>query len=195
MVAELFWFCLESPVKGVSALYGLYWFRKVREALRIQNRESESMEDVQYKITSEITGINETKIRNIVSEWMYKRPLNHIGKFKCIGMVEFLETCIHNKLKIGVLSDYPAREKVKALGLDSYITIYLCSTDKQITAFKPSPAGITLACKMWELPSECIVYVGDRFETDGIAADKAGSKFFHFNNNINDLKLWILKHI
>lgn len=195
MMSELLWFSLASPVQGASTLYVLYWFRKIREDLRIQRRDNGSIEELQYKITSEQTGMNEKKIRDIVFEWIYKKPLNHIRKFKYIGMVDFLETCLHNGIKIGVLSDYPAREKIKALGLDSYITIYLCSTDKEINAFKPSPAGITMACQMWELPSESIVYVGDRIETDGLAAEKAGTKYFHFNNNIKELKIWILKHI
>jgi len=194
MLLALLKFTLTSPVQGMLTLHGLYRFRTIREVLRFQVRENELIEDLQYRLPAEKTGMTETKIRKIVFEWIYQRSLDHIWKFKYDGMAEFLERCKKKGLLVGAFSDYPAREKIAALGLDSYFDLYLCSTDKDINAFKPSPAGIRAACKIWNLPPGSILYVGDRMDTDSVAANKAGTCFYHFKNNIDELESWISKH-
>ncbi len=194
MVLALLGFSLTSPVTGLRAIHGLYWFRNIRESLRYNVRKNLWLQDIQYRLPAEKTGIPEAEIRQIVLEWMYKRPLDHIGKFTCNGMAGLLDFCRKKGLLIGAFSDYPAKEKITALGLDACFDLYLCSTDNAINAFKPSPAGITAACKIWGLAPENLLYVGDRAETDGAAAASAGARFFHFKNNANELKSWISKH-
>ena len=50
----------------------------------------------------------------------------------------------------------------------------LCSTDKEINAFKPHPRGYLRACEEWGLQPQEVLYVGDRPEVDAKGAKAAG---------------------
>ena len=78
------------------------------------------------------------------------------------GAATFFAEAQRRGIKLGVFSDYPAQEKLKALGLDSYVRLVLCSTDKEINAFKPHPRGYLRACEQWGLQPQEVLYIGDR---------------------------------
>jgi len=116
-------------------------------------------------------------VQEIVEEWIMIRPLRFLRLYRRPGIEDFLKLCRDNRIKVGALSDYPTREKVKALGLGHWFNLHLCSTDPEINKFKPSPEGILVACKTWKLVPEELLYVGDQIKIDGAAAEAAGARF------------------
>lgn len=77
---------------------------------------------------------------------------------------------------MGVYSDYPAREKLEALGLLGSMAAVLCSQDPEVGTFKPDPQGLrVLAGKIGQVPEAC-VYLGDRRDVDLTAAERAGMR-------------------
>jgi len=74
-----------------------------------------------------------------------------------------------------VLSDYPAHAKLDALGIARYFELVLSATDPDVAAFKPSPAGLMVACQRWKLDRGDVLYVGDRLDVDADAAAAAGT--------------------
>ena len=114
------------------------------------------------------------EVRRIVEEWIYHRPLKYLKWCRRRGAGTFFADVQRRGIKIGVFSDYPAQEKLKALELDSYVHLVLCSTDKEINAFKPHPRGYLRACEQWGLQPHEVLYVGDRPEVDAKGAAAAG---------------------
>jgi FMN phosphatase YigB (HAD superfamily) len=105
------------------------------------------------------------------------RPLKHLKVCRRRGIEDFLNLCRDNRINVGALSDYPTLEKVKALGLAHWFNLHLCSTDPEINTLKPSPIGILLACKIWKITPDELLYVGDQLKIDGAATEAAGARF------------------
>jgi HAD superfamily hydrolase (TIGR01549 family) len=115
-------------------------------------------------------------MENAVSEWLHQRPLKYLRLCRDRGIEAFLSFLEHKGLQVGVFSDYPAIDKLRALGLFDRIPVVLCATDAEINAFKPHPKGFLRACAIWGLPPEEVVYVGDRPEIDAVGAAAAGMR-------------------
>jgi FMN phosphatase YigB (HAD superfamily) len=149
-------------------------FRQVREALRNRGRAEAPLERVQYAETAERTGLDPDTVRAIVDEWILRRPLRHVRRFRRVGLVAALEALEADGLHAGVFSDYPAADKVAALGIDRFISVQVCATDADVNAFKPHPRGFLAACDRWGFRTGEVVYVGDRIDVDAAGAAAAG---------------------
>ena len=90
------------------------------------------------------------------------------------GLPELLDALAARGMHAGVFSDYPARAKLEALGLEGRFDPVLCATDPEIDAFKPNPRGFLRACELWGLEPGEVLYVGDRADVDGEGARRAG---------------------
>jgi putative hydrolase of the HAD superfamily len=77
---------------------------------------------------------------------------------------------------MGVLSDYPAEAKLRALGVADRFSPILCASDPEVGAFKPNPAGFLRACTLWGLTPAEVVFVGDRPDVDAAGARSAGMR-------------------
>ena len=177
MIFELVKFTLSNPFRGVKTLRVLKAFRQNREALRGAPGTQCSLEEIQYAQIAARMKIPVTFVKEIVEEWIMLRPLKHLKICRRRGIEDVLKHCRDNHIRVGALSDYPTREKVKALGLRRWFDLHLCSTDPEINMFKPSPVGILLACKIWKLTPDELLYVGDQLTIDGAAAEAAGARF------------------
>ena len=58
-------------------------------------------------------------------------------------------------LKVGVFSDYPAEEKLKALRLDHVVSLSIDATEPDVNAFKPHPRGFLKAAERWDCGTDC----------------------------------------
>ena len=166
---------LKSWRLAISTVQTLRCFRSAREDLRrIGNPEDYLLLELQYRKASERAGVEPTDVERVVSEWIYRRPLKYLPYCRRRGIEAFLSDVGRKGLRIGVFSDYPVRAKLQALGLTNQVDLMLCSTDKEVNAFKPHPRGFLHACKYWELRPEEVLYVGDRPEVDAKGAVAAG---------------------
>jgi FMN phosphatase YigB (HAD superfamily) len=72
------------------------------------------------------------------------------------------------------VSDYDPRKKIRALGLDRYVSVAVWAQEAEVGVFKPDPRGLMVAIRRLGIESSEAVYVGDRAEVDGAAALAAG---------------------
>jgi len=155
--------------------------------LRQQEKPGECLlEEWQFLLTSEKSGIPADEIRAVVGEWMYQRPLKYLKYCRRKGLEQFLAFATAQQLAIGVFSDYPAREKIEAMKLSPWVKLVLCATDKNIDALKPHPQGFLRACEEWNLRPDEVLYIGDRVEVDGEGAMAAGMSCMILDGTLPD---------
>lgn len=157
------------------ALRTLRAFRRVRESLRAVGRPTtDRLERLQFAESARVAGCDAAEVQALVEEWMYRRPLKYLRMCRRRGLHALLGFLEDRGMRRGVLSDYPALPKLRALGVADHFSPVLCTTEPAINAFKPHPAGFLLVCESWRLPPEDVLYVGDRPAVDAAGARAAG---------------------
>jgi HAD superfamily hydrolase (TIGR01549 family) len=150
------------------------YFRRAREALRSIGEPEGCLAELQYIEAAKPIGEEPAAIERLVSEWLYQRPLKYLRFCRRRGIEAFFSMLDHKGIQVGVFSDYPVSDKLRALALIDRIPVALCATDPAINAFKPHPKGFLSACAIWRLCPEEVLYVGDRPEVDAVGAAAAG---------------------
>jgi HAD superfamily hydrolase (TIGR01549 family) len=172
MAAELFTLPLVRPWKANQRLKALRAYRHAQEHLRGSKRTG--LATRQIEAAAGASGLPIAEVQALVAEWMMRRPLKYLQFCRAAGLVDLLATLERSKVKMGVLSDYPAEDKLQALGLRGRFSPVLCATDPEIDAFKPSPKGFLRACEIWGIAPSEVLFVGDRVEVDAAGAKAAG---------------------
>lgn len=169
MAIELGLHLAANPFRWKTAVI-LSRFRKLRE--EHFEREEDSLEAAQYRWVAEALNIPGERVRAVAEEWMLRRPLKHLQACRPPGLVELFERLHGQQIKIGVFSDYPAKEKLAALGLRA--DAVACAVDQHVNRLKPHTAGFQyLADTLKVLPGECL-HIGDREDRDDICAKRFG---------------------
>lgn len=106
---------------------------------------------------------------------MEKQPLDLIAKAIYPGLTQFLAKAKQHGIKLAVVSDYPAEEKLRVLGIDAYFCCVISSSDPRVRRFKPAPDGIRAVLRELEVDPSHAIYIGDRPEVDAEAAKLAGT--------------------
>jgi HAD superfamily hydrolase (TIGR01509 family) len=115
-------------------------------------------------------------MEEVVAEWIVQRPLKYLPSVVRPGTRETLEALAASGLKVGVFSDYPAEDKLKAMQLDHLVSLTIDATESDVNAFKPHPRGFLAAAERWGLAPDSILYVGDRPDVDAVGAAAAGMR-------------------
>jgi phosphoglycolate phosphatase/putative hydrolase of the HAD superfamily len=163
---------LPRPWK-LSDLSVLSAFRKERE----KNRDLavDNLEQAQYEWCSLKTGVPADRVRKLVSSWMFDFPLRYLQECVFPGLQELFTGSVELGIPVAVLSDYPAEEKLRVMGLKADFVV--SATQPEVNCLKPAPGGLTYIAGHYGLnPQQCI-YIGDRLDTDGEAAERAGMNF------------------
>jgi putative hydrolase of the HAD superfamily len=151
-------------------------FRHVREELRALGRPQAPLERLQYSEAAARAGVSVPEMEEVVAEWIIQRPLKYLPSVVRPGTRETLEALVASGLKVGVFSDYPAEDKLKAMQLDHLVSLTIDATESDVNAFKPHPRGFLAAAERWGLAPDSILYVGDRPEVDAVGAAAAGMR-------------------
>ena len=149
-------------------------FRSCREALRDLEPNGEPLVRRQYSLAAARLGCSPADVEEVVDEWIYRRPLKWLSHCRRSGVVDLLDFLGDRHIRRGVFSDYPAHDKLVALGLASRFDLVMSAVDPDVDAFKPDPRGYLAAAARWHLPPSTILYVGDRPEVDARGAAAAG---------------------
>ena len=149
-------------------------FRKTREQLRDEPDGGPPIVTRQYAAAAERLHSSTDEVERIVDEWMYRRPLKWLRYCRRRGLVGLLDWLERRGLRKGVLSDYPADDKLTALGLSGRFDLVVSSLDPDVNAFKPNPRGFLAAATKWGLDPSEVLYVGDRIDVDVPGARAAG---------------------
>lgn len=158
--------------RRLTPLTVLRTFRRRREMLA-----EEGVADFEARLFDEVASahrLDAPAVRALVSEWMEQRPLPLLARCAYPGVAACFEAVRASGRKLGILSDYPARDKIAALGLEADYIVSAC--DAEIMRLKPDPAGLVhLIGQAREQPSTTLM-IGDRAERDGEIARRIGAK-------------------
>ncbi len=167
-----------SPASARRTWSAIRAFRRAQEDLRELGVAETPLARLQLERAAERVGMEVGEVEAAVSEWIFRRPLRYLrlrwGRIRRAGIESLLDALAARGIPAGVFSDYPAREKLEALGLSDRISLVACATDAEINAFKPDPRGFAWSCERWGLEPARVLYVGDRVEVDARGAASAG---------------------
>jgi FMN phosphatase YigB (HAD superfamily) len=93
------------------------------------------------------------------------------------GVSERLDMIAQLGVRQVIVSDFPVDAKLSALGLSSKFERGFAGTE--IGALKPHPSVLAHVFAVVGVEPAEVVHVGDRLDTDGRAADRAGVGFVH----------------
>lgn len=147
-------------------------YRRIRE--RLGEEESPGFEVALVSETAATTGCSEEQVLEIVAEWILERPLAYLEKCRYPG-VPALFAALKRKGKIvGILSDYPAVEKLAALGLKANHIV--SALDDGIGLLKPHTRGLEVLMDAAGVTAQTTVVIGDRPDRDGLVARRVGAR-------------------
>jgi HAD superfamily hydrolase (TIGR01509 family) len=175
MAAELLLF-------GWSSIATLRRFRHMHEELKREPASQSSLTlspfQLQIQRTAAALGREPAEIERRVREWMFRRPLKWVALAKRPALLTAIAAYRASGGKSALVSDYPASEKLAALGASSLFDLVVSSGEPGgPSRLKPDPEGyLSAATRLGIEPSRCLV-IGDRDDADGAAARAAGMAF------------------
>ncbi len=164
--------------QGRRDLRILKQFREDREIL--SSRVSSGFAEAQYRVTADALGSTPECVEQAVDRWIHRHPLRYLLKYRTAGIAEWIEFLRGEGVRLGVYSEYPAADKVKALGLE--VDAIACSTDPEVDAFKPDPKGLLVVLQRLGVEPSRALYVGDRDDRDRPCAEAAGTAYLPVEN-------------
>lgn len=148
-------------------------FRSYREALA--ERPHSQVDTGPYRWLAEQYQIRPERIATVIEDWMLHRPLPYLAQAVYPEVAGIFAALKARDRQVAVLSDFPARRKIEAMGLE--LDHIFSAHDPEIDQLKPSPRGLLyIADRLGFAPAECLM-VGDRDERDGEAARRAGMAY------------------
>lgn len=172
MLIELLKYYVMNPWRS-KELKIIRDFRRKREKRNFD--VINDIENAQYNWGAQASGVSPEKVRSVVDKWIFKIPLRHLSNCRYPGISEFFDNLHKRSITTAIFSDYPAKEKVAALGLSHNCIV--CSTDRNVDRLKPDPKGLFVITEKLEVSVEDCLFIGDRDERDGECARKAGMPY------------------
>jgi phosphoglycolate phosphatase/putative hydrolase of the HAD superfamily len=162
------------PLALLRVMRILSAYRGAQEELRSGHRPVGSIAEAQLQLAAQKAGVDLEEVVRCVARWIEQEPLALLSRFIQPGLMKLLDDGCRRGLRMGVVSDYPATEKLQVLGLARYFDVVVIAQAPEVNAFKPDPTGMKVALKRLELAPQEVLYVGDRPEIDAEAARMAG---------------------
>jgi phosphoglycolate phosphatase/putative hydrolase of the HAD superfamily len=168
MAVEVAIGCARTLDPGIALT--LREFRRVREELAEEG--ARDFLRAQYEITAGRIRRTPGEVASLVEEWMERRPIAFLRACRSAGVDLLMERLRQAGKLVGVLSDYPAVDKLAALGLAADIIV--SAGDPEVMALKPDPAGVLRILRLGGVAPQRALMIGDRDERDGEAGRRAG---------------------
>ena len=129
--------------------------------------------EYQADLAAKMLGAPQKLVKDKIDRLIYTGWERHFAKIKLFPHVtELLDGLRAAKLKLGLLSDFPAHVKLEKLGLSGYWDTVLCSED--IGALKPAGRPFEELIHTLNCPPEQVLYVGNSRRYDVEGAKRAG---------------------
>lgn len=153
-------------------------FRKERELMNFN--PVKNIETAQYELCAKKIKAPAENVKKVIEKWMYQAPLQYLHECSFTGVRDFFKALKQKNIKIAIYSDYPAVEKLQAMGLEADMVV--SSTDQDVDSLKPNPGGLNYILKNFNLPVEKCLFIGDRDELDGACARQIGMQYYILSN-------------
>jgi putative hydrolase of the HAD superfamily len=169
---------LELASAGLRVAPLLRRFRAEHERVRAADAASGDPFARQLAGTALALGLEPATLQGVVEEWMFHRPGKWLRLARRRGFLAELAAFRAAGGRTALVSDYPARRKLEALGVSAlFETVVASGEPGGPRSLKPSPEGVlTAAERLGVAPADCLV-IGDRDDADGEAARRAGMHF------------------
>lgn len=154
-------------------------FRREHEALREHLSEAvDSPYAIQIARTASALDIPEAEVQRVVTRWMVERPGRFINWFQRRALLREIRHFREAGGKTALVSDYPARHKLQALGASDLFDAVVANGEPGGPArLKPWPDGYLKAAELLGVDASRCLVIGDRPDADGAAARFAGMAF------------------
>lgn len=168
----------EVALGGWSALTTLRRFRSEHELLRRNQALPADPYRLQVERTALALGLEPLEVEMKVQEWMLERPGKWLKRFRRVKLLEEMSQFRLSGGRLALVSDYPARKKLRALGCEDLFDAVVANGEEGGPRWlKPHPDGLLSAsARLGVTPERCLV-LGDRADADGVAAQRAGMDF------------------
>lgn len=150
--------------------------------------ELQSSEVLYKEIVKKLAPIEKTS-EDVLLHWIDKRFYKAFVNVMCFlkdsrpHVNKTLQSLKQHGFKLAVLSDYDRiPERLDKLNIDKSVFTIMTSSES-FGALKPSPAPFKKIAAKWNLDPSEILVIGDRDDTDGEGARRAGMKFIHIVEN------------
>jgi phosphoglycolate phosphatase/putative hydrolase of the HAD superfamily len=170
MLGELLVACARA--RSPELALTLREYRRVRE--RLAERPDAPFMLRQFVLTGERRRRAPEAIERLVAEWIDMRPLRFLRRCRYSGLDRLFAALRGAGKTIAIFSDYPAREKLAALGLHADVFASACDAD--VGRLKPHPAGLLKILRATGAAPERCLMIGDRADRDGAAARQVGMR-------------------
>lgn len=147
-------------------------YRRIRE--QMGDEQIVDFDRLLVAKTATATASSEEDVRAVVSEWMDVRPLSYLARCLYPKVPELFEGLRKRAKCIGVLSDYPAREKLAAMGLTADHVV--SASDEGVGVLKPHPRGLERLMAAGAATADETLVIGDRADRDGLVARRVGAR-------------------
>lgn len=159
--------------KKWKELFVLRSYRRLRECRAFT--EQENFIERQFMYLSKIYKMPVEVVCDLINNWMQQRPLKYIRRFRDKKLLSIINRLHENGAKIIIYSDYPVIDKAEAVGVPADNMFY--AGDKIIGCMKPDPKGVFSILEQAGIAPNEVIFIGDRYEKDGLCAQYAGVDF------------------
>lgn len=143
-------------------------YRRIRE--RLATEELSNFDSILIAETAKATSTSPDQVQEIVFEWIEARPLRYLRSCLFSGVPQLFVGLQRAGKKIGVFSDYPAREKLVAMGLPAHYVV----SASDVGHLKPHALGLLSLMAAADAAPQETLFIGDRADRDGLAGQRAG---------------------
>jgi FMN phosphatase YigB (HAD superfamily) len=154
--------------RDLNAITVVSAYRRIRE--RLAAKEIPDFEQVLIAETAKATSTSPECVHAIVSEWIETRPLRYLRSCLFSGVPQLFAGLQRAGKKIGVFSDYPATEKLAAMGL----AVHHVVAASDVGLLKPHARGLQSLMAAASSTARDTLFIGDRADRDGVAGQRAG---------------------
>ncbi len=154
----------------LTPLRALREFRKGREELG--DAGADDFLSQQYSLAAERCGLEAAEVERLVNDWIERRPLPYLRRCRWPGVDLIFAGLRRARITTAVFSDYPARDKLDALGLEADLIVSACDPD--VLRLKPHPRGLEKLLEQTGIRADQCLMIGDRIDRDALAASRLG---------------------
>jgi HAD superfamily hydrolase (TIGR01549 family) len=178
-----------NPAQGFRTLRSLYAYRVAQEELRKTPSGVGDIASAQLRLASKRVGIGAEAIASDVARWMEQEPLPLLVSSRRRGLVELLQRAKRSGLQLAAFSDYPADQKLVAMGIVDFFDVVVSAQDPEVQRFKPDPKGLEITLRRLKVRNHEAIYIGDRAAVDAAAAARAGIRHLILSDRENFAEL------
>jgi len=174
---------LYSMLKQWKTLYILNHSNKIRRELKGRDFENkENYFNYFYSRIAEKTSMSEKEVEQWYISSFYPGFIHILKKhYRAQKNMNQLLDAISEKIPMAVFSDYGCvDERLDALNIDRNL-FKMSGGSEDYGVLKPSARPLLHIASQLGISAEKILVVGDRTDTDGKAAEKAGMMFYHID--------------